>query len=85
MASAGAFADTVNFSEFVKANMALQQIDNGASMNTSACANFVRSQLAAALRSRGMYQTNLLLGGYDPEAQEDPQLYWPPRGGYRVG
>jgi 20S proteasome subunit beta 4 len=44
-------------------------------LSPSATANFVRGELARALRSRRPYNVNLVLGGYDRIADK-PTLYW---------
>ena len=44
-------------------------------LSPSATANFVRGELARALRSRRPYNVNLILGGYDKIADK-PTLYW---------
>lgn len=44
-------------------------------LSPAATANFVRGELARALRSRKPYTVNLLLGGYDTIADK-PTLYW---------
>jgi hypothetical protein len=44
-------------------------------LSPAATANFVRGELASALRSRRPYTVNLLLGGYDKIADK-PTLYW---------
>jgi hypothetical protein len=44
-------------------------------LSPAATANFVRGELAQALRSRKPYTVNLLLGGYD-EIADRPTLYW---------
>jgi 20S proteasome subunit beta 4 len=48
---------------------------NNMELSPSATANFVRGELARALRSRRPYTVNLLLGGYDNIADK-PTLYW---------
>lgn len=48
---------------------------NSTELGPPAVANFVRGELARALRTRNPYTVNLLLGGYDP-ITEKPSLYW---------
>lgn len=48
---------------------------NGMELSPSATANFVRGELARALRSRRPYTVNLVLGGYD-KIEDKPTLYW---------
>jgi len=70
---AGAPADCVMFSEYVSKNMALYAINNDMSLSTHATANYIRGELATALR-KGPYQANILLGGYDDDV--GPSLYF---------
>ena len=69
----GAQADNVAFTEYVSKNVALYELNNGLPLSTHACSNFIRGELATALR-KGPYQTNLLLGGFDGAA--GPSLYF---------
>lgn len=48
------------------------EFKNGVRLNTEQTANFVRSELAEALR-RGPYMVNCILGGFDTDG---PKLYW---------
>lgn len=64
LAAAGTPADNVNFSEMIEKNVKLYELNNDLRLTTHGAANFIRSQLATALR-KGPYQTNLLLAGYD--------------------
>mmetsp|Transcript_32702 Transcript_32702/g.104249 ORF Transcript_32702/g.104249 Transcript_32702/m.104249 type:complete len:206 (-) Transcript_32702:301-918(-) len=79
LGSAGSAPDGVAFTEFIQKNVALYEIDNGTRLDTFATANFIRNELAQALR-RGPYQTNLLLGGLDREsplyADDEASLYY---------
>jgi 20S proteasome subunit beta 4 len=65
----------VQFAEFIQANIQLYSMRNGMELSPAATANFVRGELASALRSRRPYTVNLLLGGYDKIADK-PTLYW---------
>jgi 20S proteasome subunit beta 4 len=65
----------VQFAEFIQANIQLYSMRNGMELSPAATANFVRGELATALRSRRPYTVNLLLGGYDKIADK-PTLYW---------
>lgn len=67
LGSAGVPSDSVHFTEYVQKNMALYEINNGLRLSTFAASNFIRGELARALR-KGPFQTNLLLGGYDANA-----------------
>ncbi|KAF1996116.1 N-terminal nucleophile aminohydrolase [Amniculicola lignicola CBS 123094] len=75
MAFSGEAGDTVQFAEFIQANIQLYSMRNSMELSPSATANFVRGELASALRSRRPYTVNLLLGGYD-EIADKPTLYW---------
>lgn len=66
---------SVQFAEYIQANIQLYSMRNGTELGPPAVASFVRSELANALRSRNPYTVNLLLGGYDP-ITEKPSLYW---------
>ena len=47
--------------------MELYALNNNMRLSTHATANFMRREMATALR-KGPYQTNILLGGYDDSA-----------------
>ncbi|KAK5015080.1 Proteasome subunit beta type-4 [Cryomyces antarcticus] len=66
---------TVQFAEYIQANIQLYSMRNDTHLGPPAVASFVRGELAKALRSRKPYNVNLLLGGYDP-VRERPSLYW---------
>lgn len=48
---------------------------NDTELSPAAVGNFVRGELARALRSRNPYNVNLLLGGVDA-ITNTPSLYW---------
>ncbi|RYN52691.1 putative proteasome subunit beta type-4 [Alternaria tenuissima] len=75
MAFSGEAGDTVQFAEYIQANVQLYSMRNNMELSPAATANFVRGELASALRSRKPYTVNLLLGGYDTIADK-PTLYW---------
>jgi 20S proteasome subunit beta 4 len=66
---------SVQFAEYIQANVQLYSMRNNMELSPSATANFVRGELARALRSRKPYTVNLLLGGYDT-IEDKPTLYW---------
>ncbi|EPY28527.1 20S proteasome subunit beta 4 [Strigomonas culicis] len=74
----------VNFTEYIKCNLALNRVrQHGRHSNCHATANFMRGELASALRSReGAYQVNCLFAGYDLPASDlddstgGPRLYY---------
>ncbi|KAL4978026.1 nucleophile aminohydrolase [Aspergillus desertorum] len=75
VAFSGEAGDTVQFAEYVQANVQLYTMRNDTELSPNAVANFVRGELARSLRSRNPYTVNLLLGGVDPISQK-PHLYW---------
>ena len=75
MAFSGEAGDTVQFAEFIQANIALYQMRNEADLGPAPIAAFVRNELAKSLRSRKPYNVNLLLGGIDPISGA-PGLWW---------
>jgi 20S proteasome subunit beta 4 len=75
MAFSGEAGDTVQFAEFIQANVALYSMRNETELGPTPVASFVRGELARSLRSRKPYNVNLLLGGVDPITRE-PSLYW---------
>ncbi|MCJ1225756.1 Proteasome subunit beta type-4 [Toensbergia leucococca] len=75
MAFSGEAGDTVQFAEYIQANIQLYSMRNDTDLGPSAVANFVRGELAKSLRSRKPYTVNLLLGGIHPITNK-PSLYW---------
>lgn len=75
LAFSGEAGDTIQFTEYIQANIALYSMRNETDLGPSAVASFIRSELAKSLRSRKPYNVNLLLGGVDPISRE-PSLYW---------
>ncbi|KAF2842740.1 N-terminal nucleophile aminohydrolase [Patellaria atrata CBS 101060] len=75
MAFSGEAGDTVQFAEYIQANIQLYSMRNDTNLGPGAVASFVRGELAKALRSRKPYTVNLMLGGWDP-ITEKPSLYW---------
>lgn len=65
----------VQFAEYIQANVQLYSMRNNMELSPAATGNFVRGELARALRSRRPYTVNLLLGGYD-QIEDKPTLYW---------
>lgn len=74
----------VNFTEYIKCNLALNQMrQHGRRSSCASTASYMRNELASALRSReGAYQVNCLLAGYDvpmsgdDDMQGGPHLYY---------
>ncbi|KAL7273925.1 Proteasome subunit beta type-4 [Rhizina undulata] len=77
MAYSGEAGDTVQFAEYIQANVQLYGMRNNTNwqLSPSAVASFVRRELARSLRSKKPYQVNLLIGGYDTVTNK-PHLYW---------
>ena len=82
LAFSGEAGDTVQFAEYIHANVALYTTRNAYTLPTSSVAAFTRNELARALRSRNPYTVNLLLGGVEVPAADEPngkvvpKLYW---------
>ncbi|EGD82734.1 hypothetical protein PTSG_03383 [Salpingoeca rosetta] len=74
MLLAGPVGDCSNFGDYIQANLKLQALTNGFEASTHATANYVRKNIADALRSRGAYQVNSLIAGVDE--QDGPSLYY---------
>lgn len=75
MAYSGEAGDTVQFAEYIQANVALYSMRNEIDLSPGAVSSFVRGELARSLRSRKPYTVNLLLGGWS-ELEKKPSLYW---------
>ncbi|CCH60939.1 hypothetical protein TBLA_0D04430 [Henningerozyma blattae CBS 6284] len=74
MAFSGEAGDTVNFAEYIQANVQLYTIRENNELSPQAVSSFVRKELAKSIRSRKPYQVNVLIGGYDSTSKK-PQLY----------
>lgn len=74
MSYTGEAGDTVQFAEYIQANMQLYAIREDTELSPAATASFVRQQLATSLRTRKPYQANVLVGGYDV-AKNSPHLF----------
>eukprot|EP01132_Coremiostelium_polycephalum_P007910 gene7910-9736_t len=66
LSSAGEHGDRTQFCEYIAKNIKLYSLRNTYTLSTTATANFIRSELATALR-QNPYNVNLILGGYDQE------------------
>lgn len=62
----------MTFGDYVQKNLKFLEFKNGVKLDTERTANFVRHELAEALR-KGPYQVNCILGGFDGDT---PKLYW---------
>lgn len=68
MAVSGESGDTTQFSEYIGKNIQLYKMRNGYELSPKAAACFTRRNLADYLRSRTPYFVNMLLAGYDDNA-----------------
>lgn len=76
MAFTGEAGDTINFAEYIQANIQLHSLrENGDEMSGKEVASYVRNNLATSIRSRNPYNVNVLIGSYDVE-QQKPFLAW---------
>mmetsp|Transcript_3826 Transcript_3826/g.3719 ORF Transcript_3826/g.3719 Transcript_3826/m.3719 type:complete len:195 (-) Transcript_3826:135-719(-) len=76
VAFTGEAGDTVQFAEYIQANIQLHTMrENDVELSPKATASFVRNQLATSIRSRKPYQVNVLIGGYDVNTDQ-PSLNW---------
>lgn len=74
MTFTGEAGETVQFAEYIQANMQLYSIRENYELSPSAVSSYVRQELAKSIRSRKPYQVNVLIGGYDTK-KEKPELY----------
>jgi len=66
-------ATRTQFAEYIQKNVKLYGITNNIELSPAAVANFVRAELAKALRSAPK-SVNVLIAGYDDTT--GPELYW---------
>lgn len=74
MSFTGEAGDTVQFAEYIQANMQLYSIREDYELSPQAVSSFVRQELAKSIRSRKPYQVNVLIGGYNTKTDK-PELY----------
>ena len=72
--AAGEQTDRYQYTNYIKRNLELQEFRTGCEMGVEATANYMRTELATALR-KGPYQVNLLIGGYDLQ-EKRAKLFW---------
>ena len=72
LGASGETGDAHQFCEFIQKNINFNRFKSDIPLSTDATANFIRNQLATALR-QNPYSVNLLLGGYD---KNGPSLYF---------
>jgi len=73
LGASGEAGDRAQFTEYIQKNIALYQFRNNIPLTTAATANFIRGELATALR-KSPYMVNVILGGFDKET--GPSLYY---------
>ena len=74
MSFTGEPGDTVQFAEYIQANMQLFAIRDNDELSPQAVSSFVRHELATSIRSRRPYQVNVLIGGFNTRTNA-PELY----------
>ena len=74
MGMAGEQTDRYQYSNFIKRNLELQEMRTGCELGVEATAQYMRTELAKALR-KGPYQVNLLIGGFD-QHENRAKMYW---------
>lgn len=74
MSYTGEAGDTVQFAEYIQANMQLYSVRENMELSPHATSSFVRQELAKSIRSRKPYQVNVLIGGFDTKTGK-PELY----------
>ncbi len=72
LALGGEHSDVLVFGDYIQKNLAFHQYKNGHKMSIDDTAQFIRSELAEALR-KGPYSVNVLLAGFEGDV---PKLYW---------
>lgn len=62
--ASGSFADTDTFVSYIKRQVKLYSLENGYSLNVSAAASLIRTEMATALR-KAPVNSNFIFGGVD--------------------
>lgn len=70
----GEHSARTQFSEYISKNLKLMKLRSGRSLSNHAASNFIRNEIAEALRTRGAYQVNCLFASFD--STEGPALYY---------
>ncbi|KAJ1995545.1 Proteasome subunit beta type-4 [Coemansia spiralis] len=65
MTVTGEPGDIEMFSEYIQSNIKLYSVRNAQDLTPKEIANFIRGELAEALRSRNAFSVNLLVTGFD--------------------
>ena len=74
MASSGEQTERYAFSNYIMRNLQLMEFRTGHEPDVESTAQFIRSEMAEALR-KAPYQVNCLIGGYD-KIDNQAKLYW---------
>ena len=74
MGCSGEQSQRYSWENYISRNLALQELRTGVELGLEPCAQWMRTQMAEALR-RAPFQVNLLIGGYDHKEQR-AKLYW---------
>lgn len=74
LAASGEQTDRYQFTNYIQKNLQLQAFRTGVELSVEASAQWMRTELANALR-RGPYQVNCLIGGFEHTTGE-AKLYW---------
>jgi len=72
--AAGEQTDRFSFCNFIQKNIALREFRTGHELSVEASAEYMRSEMAYALR-KGPFQVNILMAGYDT-LDGEAKLYW---------
>ena len=72
LALGGEHSDILQFGDYIQRNLKFLEFKNGTRLSTTQTANFIRSELAEALR-KGPYHVNCILAGFD---DGEPKLFW---------
>lgn len=72
LALGGEHSDILVFGDYIQKNLAFLRYKNGYKLSTDDTAQFIRSELAEAIR-KGPYSVNCLLAGFEGD---EPRLYW---------
>ncbi|KAJ2512939.1 Proteasome subunit beta type-4 [Coemansia sp. RSA 2049] len=75
MSVTGEAGDIDPFADYIRGNVKLYSVRNSQDLTPKEVANFIRGELATALRSRGAYRVNVLVSGFDKVTGE-PSIYW---------
>lgn len=72
MAIGGEHSDVLAFGDYIQKNLAFMEYKNGYKLSIDDTANFIRHELAEAIR-KGPYMVNCLLAGFEGD---QPRLFW---------